>query len=127
MQIFIRLLINAAALWAATRLVPGISFTGEWWLLLLVALVFGVLNVAVRPILWLLTLPFLLVTLGLFTFVLNAFMLWLTGAVSDALGLGFHVNGFWAAFLGALVVTVVSFLLSFFVASTPDRERDRHR
>lgn len=127
MPILIRLLINAAALWAATRLVPGISFTGESWLLLVVALVFGVLNAAVRPILWLLTLPFLLVTLGLFTFVLNAFMLWLTGAMSDALGIGFHVDGFGAAFLGALVVSIVSFLLSLFVGSTRHDERERWR
>jgi putative membrane protein len=117
MQILWRLLINAAALWAATRLVSGISFDGDWRLLLVVALVFGVLNVAVRPILILLTLPLFILTLGLFTFVLNALMLWLTSAVSDALGLGFHVSGFGAAFLGALVVTVVSFMLSLFVGS----------
>ena len=117
MQIIWRLLINAAALWAATRLVPGISFDGDWRLLLAVALVFGVLNVALRPILILLTLPLFILTLGLFTFVLNAVMLWLTGRVSDALRLGFHVDGFGAAFLGALVVAVVSFLLSLFVAS----------
>jgi putative membrane protein len=117
MQIVWRLLINAAALWAATRLVSGISFDGDWRLLLAVALVFGVLNVAVRPILMLLTLPLFILTLGLFTFVLNAVMLWLTGSISDALGLGFHVAGFGAAFLGALVVTVVSFVLSLFVAS----------
>jgi putative membrane protein len=126
MQLILRLLINAAALWAATRVVPGVSFTGDWRFLFGVALVFGVLNVAVKPILWLLTLPFLLVTLGLFTFILNAFMLWLTGAVSDALGLGFHVEGFWAAFLGGLVVTVASFVLSLFVRrSDPKRDRDR--
>ena len=117
MQIIVRLLINAAALWAATRIVPGISFGGAWSTLLIVALVFGVLNIAVRPLLWFMTLPLLILTLGLFTFVLNALMLWLTGTVSDWLGLGFHVEGFMAAFLGALVVTIVSFLLSFFVGS----------
>ena len=112
MHTLLRLLINAAALWAATRLVPGIAFSGDWRLLLVVALVFGVLNAVVRPVLMLLTLPFLLLTLGLFTFILNAFMLWMTSSVSEALGLGFHVAGFWAAFIGALVVTVVSFGLS---------------
>ena len=117
MLIIWRLLINAAALWVATRLVPGISFDGDWRLLFVVALVFGVLNVSVRPVLMLLTLPFLIVTLGLFTFVLNAFMLWLTSAISNTLGLGFHVEGFGAAFLGALVVTIVSFMLSLFVGS----------
>ena len=126
MWIIWRLLVNAAALWAATRLVPGISFSGDWRLLFVVALVFGVLNVSVRPILMLLTLPLFILTLGLFTFVLNALMLWLTGAISDALDLGFHVDGFGAAFLGALVVTVVSFMLSLFVASeTRDRRVER--
>lgn len=125
MHIITRLLVNAGALWAATRLVPGISFTGDWRLLFVVALVFGVLNAAVRPVLWFMTLPLLLVTLGLFTFVLNAVMLWLTGAVSGALGLGFHVDGFGAAFLGALVVSIVSFMLSIFVASTRRDDRER--
>ena len=121
-----RLLINAAALWAATRLVPGISFDGDWRLLFVVALLFGLLNVLVRPILKLLTLPFLIITLGLFIFVLNAVMLWLTSAISDALGLGFHVDGFRAAFFGALVVTVVSFVLSLFVGKK-ERSASRHK
>jgi putative membrane protein len=124
MQIIWRLLINAAALWAATRITPGISFDGDWRTLLVVALIFGVLNVSVRPLLWFMTLPLLIVTLGLFTFVLNALMLWLTGVVSEWLGLGFHVAGFGAAFLGALVVSVVSFMLSLFVGAN---RRERHR
>ena len=122
-----RLLINAAALWIATEVVPGISFDGDWRLLFAVALVFGVLNVSVRPLLKLLTLPFLILTLGLFIFVVNALMLWLTGFISDTFDLGFHVDGFGAAFVGALVVTVVSFVLSLFVR--PDRRdrKDRER
>jgi putative membrane protein len=123
MQIIWRLLINAAALWAATRITPGISFDGDWWTLLVVALIFGVLNVSVRPLLWFMTLPLLIVTLGLFTFVLNALMLWLTGVVSEWLGLGFHVDGFGAAFLGALVVSVVSFMLSLFVGANRREQR----
>ena len=125
MHILLRLVTNAAALWVATRLVPGISFTGDPVLLLVVALVFGVLNVAVKPVLVLLTLPFLIVTLGLFTLVLNAIMLWLTSAASDALGLGFHVGGIFPALLGALVVSLVSFMLSLFVASGKDGKKDR--
>jgi len=124
-QILLRLLANAAALWAATRLVPGISFTGDWRLLFVVALVFGVLNLSVRPVLWVMTLPLLLVTLGLFTFVLNAVMLWLTSVVSDALGLGFHVAGFGAALLGALVVSIVSFMVSLLVGSALHEVRER--
>jgi len=118
MKMLIRLLINAAALWAAVRLVPGVSFTGDARLLLVVALVFGVLNTLVKPVLWVLTLPFLVITLGLFTFVLNGFLLWMTSALSGALGLGFHVDGFGAAFLGALVVSAVSILLSMFVSQS---------
>jgi putative membrane protein len=115
MFLLVRLIINAAALWVATRLVPGISYTGDGASLLGVALVFGVLNVAIKPVLFVLSLPFLILTLGLFTLVLNALMLWLTGAASDSLGLGFRVAGFLPAFLGGLVVSIVSFLLSTFV------------
>ena len=122
MSFLVRLLINAAALWVATQFVPGISFDGDWRLLFAVALIFGALNVVVRPILKILTFPFLILTLGLFIFVLNALMLWLTGMISDALGLGFHVVGFRAAFVGALVVTAVSFVLSLFVG----RDKERH-
>ena len=121
MHPLLRLIINAAALWAATRLVSGISFTGGYLTLFMVALVFGILNMLVKPVLFLLTLPFFLVTLGLFTLVLNAVMLWLTSALSESLGLGFRVDGFWPAFLGALVVSIVSFALSLFVTSGDDR------
>ena len=80
------------------------------------ALVFGIVNAFVRPIAKLLTFPFVLLTLGLFTFVINGLMLWLTSALSDALALGFHVGGFVPAFLGALVVSLVSFVLSMVVS-----------
>ena len=115
MRILIRLLISAAALWVATRIVPGVTYTGGWAPILGVALVFGIVNAFVRPVAKLLTLPILFLTLGLFTFVINGLMLWLTSAVSDALNLGFHVRGFWAAFGGALVVSVVSAVLSIVV------------
>lgn len=129
MNMLLRLLINAAALWVATRVVSGISYTGDWPLLLAVALVFGVLNLLVRPVLLLLSLPFLIVTLGLFLLVLNAGMLLLTSAISGALGLGFHVEGFVPAVLGALVVSIVSMALTMFVGSDaspePSKKRDR--
>lgn len=124
MSLILRLLINAAALWVATQVVNGISFRGDWLLLVGVSLVFGILNVFVRPVLKFLTLPFFIVTLGLFTFVLNAFMLWLTGVVSMALGFGFDVDGPGAALVGGLVVTVVSFALSLFVKSG-EREKKK--
>src|SRR5215204_3568717 len=121
MWVIWRVLINAAALWAATQLVEGIAFDGDWRLLFVVALIFGVINVSVRPILKLLTFPLLIVTLGLFTFVLNALMLWLTGAISDALDLGCHVEGFVPAFIGALVVTAIGLVLSLFVRSRREK------
>ena len=112
MPFLIRWLVNAASLWVATRLVPGVSYTGGWVPFLGVALVFGIVNAFIRPVAKLLTLPLIILTLGLFSFVVNALMLWLTSSLSDALGLGFRVSGFWAAFFGALVVSLVSTLLS---------------
>lgn len=116
MRFFIRLVISAAALWVATEIVPGVHYSGEIVYLLLVALVFGLLNALARPVLVLLSCPMLILTLGLFVLVVNALVLWLTSALAGRLGLGFHVDGFWAAFLGALVVSIVSLLLSVFVA-----------
>lgn len=121
MKMLLRLLINAAALWVATRLVDGITFTGTVPTLLGVGLVFGALNVLVRPILKLVTFPFFIITLGLFTFVLNGVMLLLTSAVSGALELGFHVRDFTTAFIGALVVSIVSFALSLFVSDSKEK------
>jgi putative membrane protein len=117
-----RIVVTAIALWAATRLVSGITFHGNWLGLAGVALVFGVLNSFVRPILRFLALPLLIVTLGLFTFVLNAVMLMLTSALSSKFGFDFNVAGFWPAFWGAIVIGIVSFLLSMFL---PDEERNR--
>ena len=123
MHVLLRLLINAAALWVATKLVSGITYTGDGVSLLGVALVFGVLNVLIKPVLILISLPFVILTLGLFTLVLNAVLLMLTAAASNALGLGFAVAGFEPAFKGALVVTVVSFGLSLFVS---DDDSSKH-
>ena len=111
----VRLLMNAAALWVATRVVSGVTYSGGWVPFLGVALIFGVVNTFVGFITKLLTFPLIIVTLGLFIFVINGLMLWLTSAVSSALGLGFHVAGFWPAFWGALVVTIVSTALSLMV------------
>ena len=123
MRWLVRLAINALALYAATRFVPGIAYEGEWFNIFVVALMFGVLNTIVRPILKLFSIPLLIVTIGLFIFVINALMLWLTGALSEAFGLGFRVDGFVAAFLGAIVVGFVSFVLSFLVPEPDARGR----
>jgi putative membrane protein len=111
MGFVLRLIVNAAALWVAAQLVPGIVVAGLTPLLL-AALVLGLINAVVRPILVVLTLPLTLVTLGLFIFVLNAFCLWLTSKIVP----GFDVQTFAAALLGALVVSIVSWLLTAFVS-----------
>lgn len=110
-----QILINAGALYVAVYLLDGINFTGEWWKLLLVALAFSLLNTYLRPILRILTLPISVLTMGIFLLVINAAMLMLTAAISDQLGLGFTVRDFGAAFLGAIVVAVVGWILSMFV------------
>ena len=115
MAFIVRLLVNAAALWVATRIVPGVSYSGGALPLLGVALVFGVVNAVIRPVAKLLTFPIIILTLGIFALVINGLMLWLTSALSSTLGLGFHVSGFWAAFWGALVVSLVSLMLSMLI------------
>jgi putative membrane protein len=104
--------LNAVALWVAAYLVPGLDFTGTFPQLLLVAAVFGLVNSLLRPLLTILTCPLIVLTLGLFTLVINALMLLVTGWLSTRWGLGFTVSGFWAAFLGGLIVGVVSLVLS---------------
>lgn len=123
-RFLVRLVINALALLAAVKLVPGLIFEGGPLALLGVALVFGILNAIVRPILMLLTCPMLILTLGLFTFVLNALVLSMTAFFSDALGLHFQAPLFLPAFLGALVVTLVSTVLSWLL---PDRRVEVER
>ena len=125
MRFLIRLLVNAAALWVATQLVPGVTYDGGPLPMLGVALVFGVLNASLRPVAKILTFPLIIVTLGLFALVINGLTLWLTSSLSSALGLGFHVSGFWAAFWGALVVSIVSMILSMLAAGPAGDGRDR--
>jgi putative membrane protein len=120
MLILLRLLINAMALLVAAWLVPGIRLgaagrhptTHDWLTLLVVALIFGLVNAVIRPLVILLSLPLEILTLGLFTFVINALMLLLTSWIVQGMGLGFRVDGFLTALLGALIVSVVSFALS---------------
>ena len=123
MRLLLRLLVNAAALWVAVRIIPGISFEGNPVLLLAVALVFGVVNTIVKPIVTLLSLPAVLLTLGIFLLVINALMLWFTSWISSRLGLGFHVEGFAAAFFGAIVVSLVAWGLSAFLKEHESERR----
>ena len=110
MPLLLRWALNAFALWVVSRIIPGIHASGVL-ATFVAALVLGILNVLVRPILLLLTLPLNLLTLGLFTFVINALMLELTGAIVR----GFQVDGFGSAVLGALLLSLVSFALNVLV------------
>ena len=111
MTLILKLLINAAALWAAGELIGGIDLEGDFWTILLVALIFGVVNTFIKPILKVLSFPAIILTLGLFTLVLNAAMLALTAQVSDALS----IESFWSALLGAIVISIISAVLSTFI------------
>ncbi|HEV8306472.1 MAG TPA: phage holin family protein [Methylomirabilota bacterium] len=111
MGFLVRVLVNALAIYLAAAVVPGIEIRSPL-VALGAGLVLGLVNAVIRPILLILTLPFMLVTLGLFLFVLNAFCLWLTSVLVK----GFEVHGFWAALFGALLVSVVSWLLTTFVS-----------
>lgn len=120
----VKTLANAVAIGVATWLIHGIALRGggtghKVLTLILVALVFGLVNFLVKPVVKLLSLPLFLLTLGLITFVINALMLWLTSWASGKIGLDFHVGGFGAAFVGALIVSAVSWILH---AALPDED-----
>ena len=119
MDRIVQLLINAAALYVAVLVVPGLDFAFDaenaWLKFLLIALIFGLVNTFIRPILTILTFPITMVTLGLFLLVINALMLLLTDAISDQLALGLSVADFFAALLGAIVISLVGIVLSLVV------------
>ncbi|MGI5456233.1 phage holin family protein [Streptomyces sp. CA-249302] len=112
----VKTIANAGALAVAVWLLDKITLTGDStgkkaWTLILVALVFGLVNFLVKPIVKLLSFPIVILTLGLFTLVVNALMLLLTSWLADKLDLSFHVEGFWTAVLGGLIISIVSWAL----------------
>ncbi len=128
MGIVLRVVVNAIALWVAARFVPDIRFPAaehfpadDWWKLAAVALIFGLINAYVKPIIKALSLPVRLMTLGLFTLVINAALFLVVAAISDAFDLGLQVGGFppdlaltsiVAAIVGSIVISIVSTILS---------------
>ena len=105
-------MINALSIAMAVKVVNGITFTGEWWKMIIIGGVFGIVNAIIKPLLTLFTLPLIVLTLGFFTLIINSVMLVITAGLSEPLSLGLQINGFWAAFKGALIVSIVSMLLS---------------
>lgn len=126
MNLLLRLVINAAALYAATRFVTGISYTGEPAGLLGVAVVFAVVNTFIKPVVKFFSFPVIFLTLGLFTLVVNGLMLMLTAHWSSTLGFAFSVGGFGPAWRGALVVTIVSYVLNWFLVED-EKERKKRK
>jgi putative membrane protein len=127
MKFLVWLVVNALALGAATWLLDGITLTGSSDTnrvieLVIVGAIFGVITSFVRPIVNLLSLPLIILTLGLMLLVVNALMLLLTSKIADSLDVGFHVDGFWTAFWGSIVISIASVLLEL-VLPSPSRRR----
>jgi putative membrane protein len=118
MGFLVRIVVNGIAIWVAQALVPGITLVGTTTVsgtvvvLLVIGLVFGLVNAVVKPVVAILSIPLYVLTLGLFTLVVNAGMLALTATIAKAVGIGLTIDSFWAAVLGALIVSVVSVILS---------------
>ena len=111
-KFIIRWAINAVALYVTVLIVPGIDFHGQWTGVLWLALIIGLLNALVRPLLKFLTCPLIILTLGLFSIVINTVILLLTNSIGQAFDLGLTVGGFWPALLGSLVISIVSVVMS---------------
>lgn len=125
MGILIRVVLNALAVWVATLVVGGVDVTTDSTgrkiaTLVVVGAVLGLVNATIKPVVKLFSLPLLVLSLGLFALVINGLLFWLVAAVSNALGAPFEVDGFWAGFWGALVVSVVSWVLSIVVKDPDD-------
>lgn len=123
MRIVIRILVIMVSLYVAALIVPGIEIQGTsgWLYLTVMAIVLSVVNAFIRPVLALLSCGFILLTMGLFMLVVNALTFWLASSIAvNWFNAGFIVNGFWPAFWGSIVVSVVSFLINLLI---PDEKR----
>lgn len=125
-KLILRWAINAFALWVAVTYVPGIAEAQTGWMPILgLALIFGLINALLRPLIVLLTCPLIILTLGLGTLLINTLLFWLAGLVGNEFGIGFTVDGFWPAFLGALVVSVISTVLTLLLKDDSEGRRIR--
>jgi putative membrane protein len=125
MNLLLRWIIASFSLFVAAWLVPGIRVEGNaWGVYAVMAVILGLINAVIRPILKLLSLPIIILTLGLFLLVINGITLWIASALAiKVFHVGFYVDGFWSALLGALIVSIVSMILSAFFRK---REEDMH-
>jgi len=112
--LILKIMINALSIAVAVKFIDGITFTGEWWKMIIIGAVFGIVNSFIKPLVKFFTFPFIILTLGLFTLIINTLMLVITAALSGSFNLGLQIHGFWPAFWGALIVSIVSMFLSWF-------------
>ena len=127
-RFILRWLINAVALYAAVALLRGhgiIVIDDNWLSFVWLALIFGFLNAFLRPLLLLLTCLFNILTLGLFTLVINTFLFWLTGVIGATFHIGFLVDNLWAAFLGGLIVSIVSIVLTMLLKDEIKKKKEQ--
>jgi len=124
-KFILRLAINAIALYLAVLIVPGIDLRGSLTSILWLALIFGLVNALFRPLLKFLTCGLIMLTLGLFTLVINTFLFWLTSVIGQSFGIGLIISDpvWWNAFLGAVIVSVVSVFMTLMLK---DELKSRH-
>jgi putative membrane protein len=111
-HLILKIMINALSIAVAVKFIDGIVFTGEWWKMIIIGAVFGIVNSLLKPIVTIFTFPLIILTLGLFTLIVNTLMLIITAKLSIPLELGLSIYGFWPAFKGALIISLVSIMLS---------------
>jgi putative membrane protein len=121
-KVLARWFIASLALYVAVQLVPGISYEGGWTTLAGMALIFGLVNAFVRPMLSVLSCPLIILTMGIFLLVINGAMLLLAARLASIFAVPFYVEGFGSAFWGALVVSVASFMLNLFFEDEDEEE-----
>lgn len=127
-KFLIRLFVNGFAFYLAVRLLDGSGINAgelQWWGYLFLAIIFGVVNAVLRPILTTLGCPLIVLSLGLGMLLINTLMFYLTGVIGTQFGVGFTVDGFWPAFWGALIVSVVSFFMGLFVRDPEHKHKKK--
>lgn len=123
-RFLVRLGVNAIAIWAAVQIVPGLEYSGDGTSFLILALIFGLVNALVRPLIVLLTCPLIVLTLGLFVLIINTVMLSFTIWLSGIWELGLTSDSFWATFLGALIISIVSGIINLVIKDANESDDD---
>ncbi|MCX8030404.1 MAG: phage holin family protein [Thermodesulfovibrionales bacterium] len=111
-RLVLRIMINSLSIGIAIKLIDGINFTGEWWKLIIIGIIFGLVNTLVKPIITFFSLPLIILSFGLFLIVINAFMLIVTAKLSDPFSLGLQIDGFFPALWGSILISLITLIFS---------------